>query len=262
MNQRIVGITFTLTLLASSALAQTDLVTNGSFEAGLTGWNWEQSSHGGGVGSCNYNPAMAPGVESSSGLPGFAATDGTQIVLGRVTSSSNTALIVNCVLYQDVPIPLGATTGSYSLDLGVKGVTQTDSAGVFIGIYPTYQVPSLGDQGVVGVNGFVNYVATGPDATLGTHRSGTFTLASRAGTTVRFAIIHTGRFIVSGVVGVDNVHFLVNVVAPSPQSVPALSGWGIVALAFLLFYMAYMAMRQGAPYVTSQRRSRLEGVRP
>jgi len=243
LNQRRIGFALALTVFAAAAMAQTDVITNGSFESGLDGWNWAKAPQDAG-GTCSYNVAVAPGVATGSGLAGFPATDGTQIVLGRVTSSSNTAQIVNCVLYQDVAIPLGATTGSYSLDLGVKGVTQTDSAGVFIGIYSSHQVPSLGDPGVVSVTGFVVYVATGPDATLSTHQSGSFNLASRAGTTVRFAIIHTGRFVGSGVVGIDNVHFLVNRVAPSPQSVPAVSGWGLLALSFLLCCTAYMAMRQ------------------
>jgi hypothetical protein len=56
-------VAFTLTgLWSAPAFAQTDVLTNGSFEAGLTGWSQSTQLTGvGASGTCGYNGVTAPG---------------------------------------------------------------------------------------------------------------------------------------------------------------------------------------------------------
>src|SRR5690242_4806360 len=122
------GISFSagrvLAVLAFSsalAIAQTNVLTNGSFESGLTGWTSVKQLAAGAAGNCSYNGVTAPGTETLTSIAGFAATDGTQTALGAVADTSGLANIVTCVLYQDVTIPAGATTATITFDLGAKG---------------------------------------------------------------------------------------------------------------------------------------------
>jgi hypothetical protein len=89
-----------MALVSVTAFAQTDLLANGSFEAGLTGWSQSTQVGGTNTGTCSsYTAVAAPGA-------GFPATNGNQIALNTVTSGTGGG-IVSCVLYQDVAIPAG-----------------------------------------------------------------------------------------------------------------------------------------------------------
>lgn len=61
------------------ALAQTNLLTNGSFESGLTGWTQGQQLEAGATGTCGYNATTGAGTETTTGQPAFPPTDGTQL---------------------------------------------------------------------------------------------------------------------------------------------------------------------------------------
>jgi hypothetical protein len=52
-----------------------------------------------------------PGSETTTGTPGFTATDGVNIALGGATQTADGQF--SCVLYQDVAIPAGAATASF-----------------------------------------------------------------------------------------------------------------------------------------------------
>src|SRR5579859_856957 len=101
------------------AWAQTDVLTNGSFESGLSGWTTATQLAGGAAGTCGYNGVTAPGTETLTSVAGFPATDGTQTALGSVSQTAGAGAIVSCVLYQDVAIPAGATTATFSFDIGL-----------------------------------------------------------------------------------------------------------------------------------------------
>ena len=130
-------------IMAGNAQAQVELLTNGNFAAGLAGWTAAPSTSGSVAGTCGYNAGAAPGTETLTGTAGFTPLTGTQIALG---SMSLTAVgFRSCVLYQDVAIPVGATTATFSADLGIKsvgGLASGDQA-IFIGMYSTADVPSF-----------------------------------------------------------------------------------------------------------------------
>ena len=238
MKRRLMRLPLSFVFLTVAASAQTNIIVNGSFESGLTGWTQGTFLETGAAGTCSYNATVAPGTETLTGLPGFPATNGTMIALGSVTSTSGQPDRINCVLYQDVAIPVGATTASFSVDFGVKGVTVTGSSGIFVGLYPTTKIPGLLDATAAGTDIF--YVVPGPDSTLTTHSSGIFSVAGVAGTTVRFALINGAFQNGSEVGGFDNVKLLIT----APSSVPALSDWALAVLTILLSGAAFLAVRR------------------
>ena len=228
---------------AAPAAAQTDVLTNGSFESGLTGWTTATNLGGGAVGTCGYNGAVAPGTETLTSVAGFPATDGTQIALGSVSQTAGAGLIVSCVLYQDVAIPAGATTATFSFDIGVKNALNNnniDNAAV-VGIYSTATVPAFGDTAVVGgASGKINYTQA-TDVTLQHNASASINISSKAGQTVRFAIINAANQLGHENIGVDHVQFLVN--TSSSTGVPTLSQWSMILLGLLLGGTGFVVLR-------------------
>lgn len=219
-----------LLISVAPAFAQTEVLTNGSFESGLTGWTTATQLAAGAAGSCSYNGVTAPGTETLTSLAGFPATDGTQTALGSVADTTGTAAIISCVLYQDVAIPAGATTATFTFDIGVKGNINGSNNGYKVAVYSTAAVPGFSDANLVG-----STVVASPgsaDATLQGKTSGSFNISSRAGQTVRFAIINAAQSNRGEMIGVDNVKFLVNTAAP--VNVPTLSEWSMVGLGLLL----------------------------
>jgi hypothetical protein len=80
---RAATLTALILFLHCSATGATDLVTNGQFSSGLTGWNFSVSTTGSMIGTCSYNTDTAPATETLTGTPGFPATGGaTMIALG------------------------------------------------------------------------------------------------------------------------------------------------------------------------------------
>ena len=131
-----------------SMAATTDVVSNGSFETGLTGWSMA-SGTGTATGTCAVNSVTAPGTESLSSAGGFNAADGTKVALvgSQLTNGDSTGNSIHeCVLYQDVSIPAGATTANFSADIGQKNFGSGVFAGQVrtrIGLYSTLNVPLL-----------------------------------------------------------------------------------------------------------------------
>jgi hypothetical protein len=238
------GVVLWTLLTSAPVLAQTNVLTNGSFESGLTGWTTDTNLGGGAVGTCSYNAATAPGTETLTSVAGFPATDGTEIALGSVSQTAGVGLIISCVLYQDVAIPANATTATFSFDMGIKNAlnnTNTDNAAV-VGIYSAATVPAFGDAAVVGgASGKINYTQA-TDVTLQHRASASFNISSKAGQTVRFAIINAANQLGHENIGIDNVQFLVNVSAPTP--VPTLSQWSLAGLALLLGGTGFQVLRR------------------
>jgi len=232
-------------IMATNAQAQAQLLTNRDFSVGLTNWTIAPSTSGSAVGTCGYNPDTAPGNETLTGTAGFIPLTGTQIALG---SMSLTAIgFRSCVLYQDVAIPAGATTATFSGDLGIKsfGGLATGDQAIFVGMYSTADVPSFNLSASLAASTrlIVGGAAGGPN--LAAYTSATWNVSTLAGTTVRLAIINamqstssgTGAFVpgANSVIGANNLRF--NVVVPVPPtvaSIPTLSQWGLIILSALL----------------------------
>jgi hypothetical protein len=237
-----VAVVFGLFCLPNPLFAQTNVLTNGSFESGLTGWTTATNLGGGATGTCSYNGAVAPGTETPTSVAGFPATDGTQIALGSVSQTAGGSAIISCVLYQDVTIPANATTATFSFDIGIKNTangTNQDNAAV-VGIYSTAAVPAFPDPAVVGgASGAIIY-AQPADVTLQHRGSASFNISSKAGQTVRFAIINAANYLGHENIGIDNIQFLVTVSNP----VPTLSEWALAGLGILLGLGGYWALRR------------------
>lgn len=226
-------------LFATGAQAQTNVVPNGGFGAGLAGWTVAPSTTGSAAGTCGYNADTPPGTETLTGTPGFT-TANAALALGSVSLTANG--FRSCVLYQDVAIPAGATTASLSGDFGIKlvgGLASGDTA-IFVGLYPTTAVPNFQTNNAVGgVRLIVAGASNGP--ALVAQGPSTINVSSVAGTTVRLAIINamqstssgTGSFIsgAGSVVGASNVRL--NVTVPAAP-VPTLSEWAMLLLALSL----------------------------
>jgi hypothetical protein len=212
----------------SSVASSQDLVTNGSFESGLTGWSWGQANEAGGSGACSYNAATAPGTETLTITPGFPATDGTEIVLGSVSSTSGTASRTNCTLYQDIAVPANTTTLVLKYDIGAKnGNDGCLNTGAFVGLYSPASIPTLASPQVAGSR--TQYCTAVPSATLSTFTI-VKTVTAVAGTTIRLAFINAANMAGHEVIGIDNVSFVTQpptVTLVTPASGPAGGGTSV-----------------------------------
>lgn len=220
----LIGAVLFLLCSCSAAVAQ-NLVVNGSFESGLTGWSWGQANEPGASGTCSYNAATAPGTETLTATPGFPATDGTEIVLGSVSSTSGTASRTNCTLYQDIAVPANTTSLVLRYDIGAKaGNDGCMNTGGFIGLYSTASIPMIGFSPVGG--SVTQYCTATPDATLSTFTV-TKVVTAVAGTTIRLGFINGANMSGHEVIGLDNVSLTVDpptVTLVTPSSGPPAGG--------------------------------------
>jgi hypothetical protein len=230
-----------LSLSATLALAQTNILTNGSFESGLTGWSQAASYQTGATGTCGYNAATAPGTETLLSIAGFPATAGTQIALGSAQSLNAGVPRTYCALYQDVAIPAGATTATFSLDLGVKGYVDGGfSQSLVVALASAAAPPAATDTPLSGTPAIVVDASIAQTA-LQSHTSSSFDISAWAGTTVRLIIVNGTNHADPGtVVGLDNVKLLVT----APVATPTLSEWGLLALGGLLVGAGLLFSRQ------------------
>jgi hypothetical protein len=183
-----------------------NLLVNGSFESGLSGWTTGLQLATGATGTGGYNGDTAPGVETLTGLAGLPATDGTQVALGGVISTNGTSPVVSSVLYQDVVLPAAAATATFSFDIGAKGTINGYNNGYKVGIYATTSVPGYSSAAFAGTTPVFRNASTA-DSALFSGISSSFNLASHAGETVRFAIINATQSNIEEVIVVDNVRF-------------------------------------------------------
>ncbi|WP_326543303.1 IPTL-CTERM sorting domain-containing protein [Pseudorhodoferax sp.] len=204
-----------------------NLVTNGTF-VGLTGWTTSLSTTGNASGICGYNADTTPGTETLTGTSGFTpASTPTTLALGAASVTATG--FYNCVLYQDIAIPGGATTATITLDAGAKvtGAQSATNRVTDIGIYSTATVPRFLDSPLTGTATRIRLAAeNGTSLVPRATTPATFNVSALAGTTVRFAIINavqstsggSGAPPVNGesVTGVTNIVFDVTVVTPPP----------------------------------------------
>jgi hypothetical protein len=219
-----------------------DVVANGQFTTGLTSWTAAPSTTGSVAGTCGFNGVTSPGTETLTSTAGFPAL-GASTTKTALGSMSLTAIgFRSCVLYQDVFIPVGATTAVLTMDTGIKllgGLASGDTA-IFAGLYSTASVPSFSiSSSLAGTTRLIIGGATA-GVVLVPRTSVTWDVSSLAGTTVRLAIINamqstssgTGAFIpgAGSMIGIGDVQLNVNVVIPAPT----LDEWAKITFAALL----------------------------
>jgi len=215
-------VAFILVWPGLAVFAQTNLVVNGSFEQGLNSWSFSQVNESGAGGTCSYNAVTAPGTETLTSTPGFPATDGTNIVLGSVSSTLGTGQRTNCTLYQDIAIPAGTSTLTLKFDLGAKaGNDGCSHVGAFVGLFSTSAVPGLASSPLGGSN--TSICTSTPSTTLATFTAN-LNAGAVAGTTVRLAFINVANVNGHEVIGIDNVQLLATASPPTVTSVNPSSG--------------------------------------
>lgn len=235
--RRSVALLCTAVALSSPAMA-INIVTNGSFEAGLAGWTVAAPTvPNPAATTCSFNPVVAPGVEAINATPGFAAAAGANTVLGSITQTNPSAgFTTSCVLYQDVFIPAGATTATLSANMAIQYFAGKDNnvAEFRLGLYPTATVPNRQDNATP-VGSPILYSPGPSDVALVPKVNGPFSVAALAGTTVRLAFmmgsLNTVGYAVSNL---DNVVLDVTVPVVATTTVPTLSQWGLLILALLV----------------------------
>lgn len=219
---RVLALIGSLTL--SVASAQVNVVTNGGFESGLTGWTSAPSPGNGINTNCSHNAATAAGTETLTSTPALPPNAGTQLAMGGIQNLGSGAGSGNssCVLYQDVAIPAGATNATLNLRWGQirVGAVSLSQAALLARVYSsTATVPYYLTSGIGNVTFYQPAVN---DTTLVSATSGSFDVSGVAGTTVRVALFiaqtpgsDVGRATVGGF---DEVSLLVSVAPTISQS--------------------------------------------
>lgn len=206
-----------------------NLVTNGSFETGLTGWTAS--------GACVWQSLTAGSSTTPGSFSAPAATDGTHVLMSDTTQSDTGP----CTLYQDVAIPAG---GNSSLTL---------AAG-----YNVWNYGEFGADASCSVAVEVTTPAGAPIATVFSASAGNtaalaprpaLNLSAQNGSTVRIIVkansCNGASFGSSSVVGavLDNV--VLDHTGPAAlTAVPTLSEWGLILLAFMIAGVAVPATRR------------------
>ena len=195
-------------LCAGTANAQTELVTNGSFEAGTTGWTV--------TGNCIATALPSSNRYSGSGVPSPSGpTDGANYVELTPSGGSQT-----CYLYQDIAIPAGQTA---QLTVSASaGFSQNTAA--YIG---AFRVLTTADA--VLATPFVRDGTQPPSADLAPYSAD---LSAYAGQTIRLAVQMTNGPTCCNVTFADKVSVLAAPAGPRP--VPTLSEWAMILFGTLL----------------------------
>lgn len=198
-----------LSCIGGMAQAQTELVTNGSFEAGVAGWTTS--------GVCTASARTTGNAYSFQGTPSPAGpTDGANYVELFPNGGSQT-----CYLYQDIAIPAGQAA-SLSVDASASFNGLASSAtygGAFRVMTPANLVlatPFVRDGGQASAPDLATYTAD---------------LTPYAGQTVRLAFEMTNGIDCCNVTFGDRVSVLA---APPTPTVPTLSEWAMILFGALL----------------------------
>lgn len=239
MGRGIVGLVYVVLVsvaqVASVSAATTQVVTNGSFEAGLASWAQGGAAINPAATTCGWNAASpAPGTETVTATAGFPATDGAGNAVGSVTQTNPGQ--ASCVLYQDVTIPAGATTANFGADVGIKylGGKTWNNAAIFFALYSAASIPNYNSARLMTFGTYVREPVVS-DATLVHVGASGVNVAALAGQTVRLAFINASDSTAGfAVAGVDNVSLVVTTPDPVAQSIPTLSAWLMILLSGLL----------------------------
>lgn len=208
MKLRIAAAALLVTGLAAGPAFAANIISNGSLEAGMTGWTPAG-------GACVWLDRTVG--QSSGGSGGFTApapTEGSRLLMSDATSPGV------CTFHQDVALPVGNIV-TVSADAGANF---QDFGGGGAGCDVTFAVTTTGGAPIATVynapSGAVQALAP----------RGPVDITPSAGTTVR--IIATVTSCAGGPAGVilDNVV----VDAVSPATIPTMGEWAMISLGALL----------------------------
>lgn len=208
---------FALALLSQAFLAHsaTEVVSNGSFESGLTGWSVGEPTPNPGTPTCGWNVVTSVVNESVTNTAGFTASDGTKVAQGGlIQTTAATSPGSSCVIYQDVLIPNGATTGTLSFDskVNANGGKSTGSAAIFVGLYSTSAIPNYLTAVLIR---FGTVSPTTVSGALASVSRPSVNLSAYAGQTLRLAfIVASDSTIGNATAGLDKISLLVNTASP------------------------------------------------
>lgn len=214
MRTLVLGAMLAGTMFAAAApgraVAQTQLISNGSFENDIAGW-----VVGGSI-ACGAGAITNGNIYSGGGAPSPAGpAGGARYAQLYPTNSDQT-----CYLYQDVAIPSGHTTLSFDASAGFSvGANTTEYSGAFR-VMTTANVvlstPFFRDGSQTSAPDLASYTAD---------------LTPYAGQTVRLAFEMKNGTSCCNVTYGDNVSVLNS---PTPAPVPTLSEWAMILLALAL----------------------------
>lgn len=195
----------TTLICAGSAAAQTQLVTNPSFEGGLTGWTQTNS------GACTFLARSSGAVQPSDPSPA-APADGANYANIGPTNGGQT-----CYLYQDITVPSGQTTQlTFAAAAGFSSGANTVSyAAKFEVVNPTTSAVLA-----------TPYQRDGTQGSAANFANFSLSLTPYAGQTIRLR----GVFI-NGPDCCNDAYFdnVLAVATPTgPQPVPTLSEWAMI----------------------------------
>lgn len=133
--------------------AEVNVVSNGSFESGLSGWTAAPSASNGINTTCSFNASAAGGTETQTGTTSLPPNPGASLAMGSIKNLGSGAGAGNssCVLYQDVSIPAWATTATLNLRRGEirVGATPSSQAALLARLYTsTASVPYYLNSGI------------------------------------------------------------------------------------------------------------------
>jgi len=204
---KIIAVAVAVAGLAGAAHAQSELVTNGSFEAGLDGWN--------STGVCQFS------VRSSGSYYGVPAPSGPADGASYL-SVAPIAANVACVLYQDVAIPAASTALlSFAASAGFSHDANAEE------YYGRFEIRSLADAVLE-----TPFQRDGSQASAPLLANYSADLSAYAGQTVRLAIVFNNGAQCCNETFADNVSVLAS--APAAAPVPTMSEWATILLGVVL----------------------------
>lgn len=193
---------------AASAVQAQELITNGSFEAGTTGWTPVAGPN------CSITPRASGGTVPT---PNPGAPDDGAFYVNIGPSGGNQT----CTLYQDVAIPAGATANLSLAAAGGFGSSATTAA------YTAFaRVETTGGALLESV-----FLEDGTAPGTGAFNTYTADLSAYAGQTVRIVFgFSNGPSCCNEVYG-DSVSLIA---APAVATVPTMSEWAMILFGLLL----------------------------
>lgn len=218
---KIIAVAVAVVGLAGAAHAQSELVTNGSFEAGLDSWN--------STGPCDFS------VRSSGSTYGVPAPSGPADGASYVSVAPSSSYAA-CVLYQDVAIPAASTAQlSFAASAGFSNDANTaEYSGGF-------EVRSLADAVLE-----TPFQRDGSQASAPLLANYSADLSAYAGQTVRLAIVFSNGVQCCNETFADNVSVLASTPAAAAP-VPTMSEWAMILLG--------VALAGGAALMIQRRRT-------
>ena len=211
-------------LAASGIAAAQNLLTNGSFEAGLASWTLTESAPG----DCVFQALSPPSNTGGFGaFPTQAPTDGAATLMSDANSP------VDCLLTQDVVLATGGATLSYAAGYNYAAA---GLPGTGVGCLAQVSIATTG-----GVPIATGYTRTGATNQAMAPRP-PLSVSLAPGTTVRVTI-HTVAC-ADGPAGIAADNFVLLAAAGAANNVPTLSEWAMLLLALLMSGSALVALRR------------------